>query len=402
MCAYFISADWSKNPKKRSVYVADIEERSIWKASTTGFWNLKALLERANTLRHNGPVLIGVDVVLGVSNGYWDMVLEKSDRHQPKNFVHWLCDLEPDSNFFNTKIYDPSKWHVDEPWFHVPSGEGGLSSFTEKVTDGFLRRIDRATGANPVFTVSGIPGVVGAGTRSFWRELITVLTCDREFTIWTFENDPSNLLRQDSIVLCETYPGIAYATVLEDKLPTCKLIVGKAENQQREEACKRLLKAKWVRQNRIDLGNLTALIENEDDFDAHLTAAAVMRCVIERRPLATQDWIDEIVEGSMLLVGAVDPTLPGRFLTTRSQNRRPSTSSSMHYVDTRIYELSTKTSRNIYSCPIPGCSKRFYGSRRGWDAHVASFRMHPDWHPNIKNGVERKRLFKKEFPEWFQ
>ena len=134
--------------------------------------------------------------MLGVSNGYWRMVLEKCGRHRPKNFVHWLRNLDPDSNFFNT-INDPSRWHVDEPWFHVPSGKGGLTSFKKKVRDGFLRRIDRETGAKPVFAVSGIPGVVGAGTRSFWRELIPTLTCGREFTIWPFENDLSNLFHQE-------------------------------------------------------------------------------------------------------------------------------------------------------------------------------------------------------------
>ena len=401
MYANFISADWSKESTKRSVYVADIDKRSIRKHCTPGIWNLEALLDLANSLRQSGPVLIGVDVVLGVSNGFWRMVLEKSGRHQPKNFVHWLRNLDPGSNFFNIND-DSSKWHVDEPWFTVPSGKGGLKSFTEKVSDGFLRRIDSKTGANPVFAVSGIPGVVGAGTRSFWRELIPTLTCGREFTIWPFENDPSNLLHHDGIVLCESYPSIAYATALVDKLPTCKLIVSKTKQQQREKACERLRTANWVTRNKIDLGELNALKNNEDDFDAHLTAAAFMRCVVERMPLTSQDWIDVIAEGSMLLVGTVDPTLKSRNLTTRSQNKRSSISSSMHDVDTQIYGPSTKSSRNIYYfCPIPGCSKRFYESRSGWDAHVASFRMHPDWHPNIKNGAKRKRLFRKEFQEWF-
>ncbi len=314
MCANFISADWSKNPTNRSVYVADIEKRSIWKASTTEFWNLKALLELANTLRQSGPVLIGVDVVLGVSNGYWRMVLEKCGQHQPKNFVHWLRNIDdPDSNFFDTNK-DPSKWHVDEPWFHVPGRKGGLTSFTKKVSDGFRRRIDRETGAKPVFAVSGIPGVVGAGTRSFWLELISTLTCDREFTIWPFENDLSNLFHQDAVVLCETYPGIAYATALVDELPTCRLIVNKTKKEQREEACERLETANWVASNKIGLGDLDALIGSEDDFDAHLTAAAVMRCVIERLPLTSQYWDDPIAEGSMLLLGTVDPTLRGRIL----------------------------------------------------------------------------------------
>ncbi len=384
MCAYFISADWSIDPTKRSVYVADIDSRSIWKASTTGVWNLKALLELANSLRQSGPVLIGVDVVLGVSNGYWRMILEKCGRHQPKSFVHWLRNLDPDSNFFNT-IYAPSKWHFDTPWFHVPRGKGGLTSFKEKVTDGFLRRIDRETGAKPVFAVSGIPGVVGAGTRSFWRELIPTLTCDREFTIWPFENDLSNLFHQDAIVLCEMYPAIAYATALVDELPTCRLRVSKANQQQCKEAIKRLKKANWITKNQIELGELDALIKNEDEFDAHLTAAAVMRCVIERRPLTSQDWIDGVAEGSMLLLGTVDPTLRGRRMTTPPQKNRPPNSSG-----------------NRYCCPIPDCSKKFYGSRRGWDAHVASFRMHPEWHSEIRNDAERKRLFRQEFPNWFQ
>ena len=400
MCAYFVSADWSNNPKKRSVYVADIEKRSIWKASTNGDWNLKALLNLANSLPQNGPVLIGVDVVLGVSRGYWDMVLEKSGRHQPKNFVHWLRNLNPDSTFFN-KNDDPTKWHVDEPWFIVPSGKGGLTSFTSKVSDGFRRRIDRETGAKPIFSVGGIPGVVGAGTRSFWRELIPTLNCDRVFTIWPFEINPSNLLHQDDIVLCEMYPGIAYATALVDNLPTCKQIVSKTNEQQRKEVCESLIAANWVKNNDIDLGSLDALIKNEDDFDAHLTAAAVMRCVVEQKALTSQDWIDVIAEGSMLLVGAVDPTLKVRKLTIRSQNKCSSIPSSMHDVDTRIYRPSIKSSGKIYDCPISGCSKRFYGTRGGWDAHVASYRMHRDWHPNIKNGVERKRLFRKEFQEWF-
>ena len=397
MFASFVSADWSKDPKKRSVYVA--ENRSIYKAPapTTGSWNLKALLDFANTRRQSGPVLIGVDVVLGVSEGYWDLV---SGQHQPKNFVHWLRNLKPDSDFFN-KNDDPSKWHVDRPWFAVPSVKGGLKSFTEKVSDGFLRRIDHATSAKPVFAVGGIPGVVGAGTRSFWMELIPALTCDREFTIWPFEDNLSNLLRQDGIVLCETYPGIAYATALVDKLPTCKLIVGKAKREQREKACECLATADWVTKNQIALGDLDALIKNEDDFDAHLTAAAVTRCDVERLPLTSQDWIDGVAEGSMLLVGTVDPTLKGRKLMTRSQNKRSSISSSMHDADTKISELSTESSRNIYDCPIPDCSKQFKGSRRGWDAHVAAIRMHHDWYAKIEDGVERKRLFRKDFPEWF-
>ena len=53
-----------------------------------------------------------------------------------------------------------------------------------------------------------------------------------------------------------------------------------------------------------------------------------------------------------------------------------------------------------YRCPIPGCTKVFRGTRGGWDAHVASWRMHPDWHPDVTDGEARKRRFRREYPRW--
>jgi hypothetical protein len=29
-------------------------------------------------------------------------------------------------------------------------------------------------------------------------------------------------------------------------------------------------------------------------------------------------------------------------------------------------------------------------------------RTHPGWHPEEKDGKQRKRLFKEEFPDWFR
>ena len=55
-----------------------------------------------------------------------------------------------------------------------------------------------------------------------------------------------------------------------------------------------------------------------------------------------------------------------------------------------------------YRCPIPGCSKVFHGSRGGWDAHVASIRLHPAWYPDVSNPEERKRIFKHEYADWFR
>lgn len=65
--------------------------------------------------------------------------------------------------------------------------------------------------------------------------------------------------------------------------------------------------------------------------------------------------------------------------------------------DSRPKELAGRVE---YRCPIGGCTKVFRGSRGGWDAHVASPRIHPNWHPDITDGRERKVRFKAEYPDW--
>ena len=301
--SYFVSADWSKSPGKRAVYVADVGERRIWKGVQTGAsWDVGALLDLAEQLPDKGPVLIGVDVVLGVPKGYWRMVLEKHQSHPPENFVDWLRSLDPSEEFFET-VYQPTEWRVERPWFAVPKGKGGLRSFTNKVEGGMLRRIDAATGAKPVFAVAGMPGTVGSGTREFWKELVQR---DKGFAVWPFEGegDLTSLLKQRGVVLCETYPALAYVEALPDELPPGR--PAKTKPTWRDCMCNRLMKVYGI-QNRIHLGPLGALRENEDDFDAHVTAVAFLRCIEEGREIASHEWIDRDAEGSMLLAGRCCP-----------------------------------------------------------------------------------------------
>lgn len=160
--SHFVAADWSKSPGKRAVWVADRNHGRITMVEPPlRSWNLGRLMGLAADLSGNGPVLIGVDVVLGVSAGYWKLVQEVSCGHPPKSFIHWLGSLDPDGAFFETAM-SPDEWRVSRPWFKVKAGLGGLCSFTGKTADGMLRRVDAATGAKPVFAVSGIPGTVGS------------------------------------------------------------------------------------------------------------------------------------------------------------------------------------------------------------------------------------------------
>ena len=327
MVSYFLSADWSKSPRKRSVYIADRRKRRIRRGKPSGAsWDLGALLETARDLSQDGPVLIGIDAILGVPEGYWRSVLDERWRCPPETFVDWLSGLDVSGEFFET-VVDPDDWSVARPWFTVSPGAGGRTSFTSKVNGGMCRRIDIATGGNPLFAVSGMAGIVGSGTRELWKELIPHLTGDRLFAIWPFEGDLAFLLESSGLVICETYPRLAYAAALAESLPTERMAISKTNWESRNGACDRLAQAEWVRANRIDLGDLGG-------------------------------------------------------------PRAESASRVIHGV--------------VYPCPIPGCDKVFSGSRGGWDAHVGSVRLHPEWRPRVGEPEERKRLFREEFRDWFE
>ena len=396
MVSYFVSADWSKRRDKRSVYVADLRERRIWKQSGAS-WNVRALLDLAEQLSGDGPVLIGVDVVLGVPEGYWRLVLDEWRPHTPETFVDWLRSLDRSGEFFEM-VVEPAEWRVERPWFKVARGDGGLTSFTNKVEGRMLRRIDRATGAKPVFAVAGIPGTVGSGTRDFWKELVPHLCGDKSFAVWPFEGDLTSLLVRHGVVLCETYPALAYAAALADELPTGRVANSKTKWAWRDDVCNRLTQAEWVDVSRIDLGDLDASRANEDDFDAHVTAAAFLRCIHEGREIGSPEWIDAKAEGSMLLAGVVDPArrVVDPYRKSDSTRRIAGTAPG-----TRAESGSSANRGGPYPCPIPDCKKVFSGSRGGWDAHVGSARAHPEWRPGVGDPEERKRLFRDEFRQWF-
>ena len=268
--------------------------------------------------------------------------------------------------------------------------------------DGFLRRIDAATNAKPLFAVSGIPGTVGSGTRAFWQELIPRLAGERDFAVWPFEEDLISPRSGHPIVLAESYPSLAYAATLAERLPARRIRIAKTRRAEREFACDLLVRAEWVVNNRVDFGGLDAARASEDDFDAHFMASAVLRCVIEGTALADRDWIDPVVEGSMLLAGPVDPEGKVKKMSACAQEPLPLRSDSPLSLSPPS-RRSTEVQRDglKHPCPIPGCDKVFTGTRSGWDAHVGSSRKHPDWYPEVMDSVERKRLFKRDYPEWF-
>ena len=306
MVAYFLSADWGKRPDKRSVFVADVASRQIRACERPhGGWNLNTLLEKARRLAWGGRVLVGVDVVFGVPRGYWKRARWLGGR-APATFVNWLGELDPTGDFYGTAA-SPEEWRFGCPWFRVRKGPGGLDAFKRNVDGGMLRAVERATGGKPVFAVSGIPGTIGSGTREFWRELGPRLSRERDFEIWPFEGDPALSVPTKRFTLCEAYPRLAYAAALAENLPTATLAWPKSRPAWRGIAYDCLGRTEWMNRDEVALDDLGRARENEDDFDALFTAAAVLRCVLENRPLCCAERVDPVAEGAMILAGVVEP-----------------------------------------------------------------------------------------------
>ena len=55
----------------------------------------------------------------------------------------------------------------------------------------------------------------------------------------------------------------------------------------------------------------------------------------------------------------------------------------------------------LLRCPIPNCTKAYVNGRGGWDGHVGSLRIHPEWHPELLTAEERREQFRAEYPDFF-
>jgi hypothetical protein len=164
------------------------------------------------------------------------------------------------------------------------------------------------------------------------------------------------------------------------------LSVAKTKPDVRLRAINSLQDAEWVRSLGVTLEDLVDAEGNEDDFDACFTAAALLRCVLERSPIELVADRAAPAEGGMLGTGSINLDLPERSFGSRAPGGVPSR------------EASPRT----YSCPIPGCGKMYRGSRGGWDSHVASLRIHPSWHPELQDEADRKQTYRSEFPDFFR
>ena len=296
--AWILSADWGGTAKKRCVYEACVAERVVRHvAPPADGWTLEALSAEAK--RRSGPVLIGIDASLGVPTSYLTAARRVFRLGRATTFLE-LIRTVPDSWFVERKT-----WSVEQPFIAVPKGAGSLTRITRaalKLGVELKRSLEVQTKAKATFIVSGIPGTVGSASRDVWRSLRT-----SALKVWPFDGELSALLQAGQPVLAECYPHIAYATALLDG-SRAPLGIAKTDAAVRLRAVEALRETQWLNRGGVRLEDQDEMETSEDAFDAGITAAALLRIVLERLPPHAS--VDPIAEGGILGTGSVRLDLP--------------------------------------------------------------------------------------------
>ena len=186
-----LCADWSKEQRKRAVFIADIGARTVSRVGRAD-WSVAKLLEVAQPWTEQGSVLVTFDAPLGVPASYLKAASRGPLGGGPENFLEFLGRVWSDPGFLDTTVR-ANEWTVERPFFDVPAGEGTLTSYVQAagaVGVDLYRAIDRLTKAKSVFIKSGIPGTVGSGACALWKDLGRCLKRDRSFATALLDAPP--------------------------------------------------------------------------------------------------------------------------------------------------------------------------------------------------------------------
>lgn len=377
-----VSVDWAKNRRGRAVYTACLDS-GVWlieRESPPGCgWTLEEVLSLAERKAEpfGGSALIAIDAVLGVPSRYG---IQTNLDGFPA-VMEWLDEQGALDRF----VQDPDRWSLESPFFSVQPGEGGLTGFIERAGGRAVlyRELERVTGAKTVFATSGIPGTVGSGSVALWREILAVRRSGRnDFRIWPFEVEMEEISSLGCPVIAESYPRACYGVALAPSLPAVPVSLSKTARDTRIAYLDELRRAPWVRDRFVILTGIEFAEQSDDDFDALMQAAALVRMSDSQTPLSSH-LVDPIWEGGILGTGGLtlDAPSPPRM---RSEPSAP----------------PSEGGASPKQCPIPGCVKIFRSGRLGWDAHVASVLTHSDWEPSLISAEERKSAFRAQFSAW--
>jgi hypothetical protein len=245
-------------------------------------------------------VLLAIDAPIGVPHTYLGAAL-KEFPGAGNGFISWLPRAYASADFFS-----PAKtakdWTVRHPFFKVPRGRGSLSAFIEAAARqgiSLYRKIDVQTGGKSVFAM-GLPGQVSPAAQCLWQELIAARTGGMRFRVWPFEGTLDALLGGPDLTVAEIYPRAAYGVALAPTLPAEPMVLAKKKAPVRERKIAELRQSAWVKQWGVRFQDLSWAESSDDEFDACLTASAILRLVLEKRQLSS--GADSVSEGGILCV----------------------------------------------------------------------------------------------------
>lgn len=301
-----LCADWSGSPGGgREVYAAFPSSRVIRRLAPPPLgWTVVSVLEAADTWAPAlGAVLIGFDAPVGMPRSLWDALMARGASGT--NFAQWL-DAHQGLDVFLDPVDAPEDWAVGRPFFGVLEGPGGRTRFEEAArTSGVevLRYIDRRTGAKSPLIASGIPGVAGGSARDVWRGLKARRESPDPPLIWPFELSFADEPFARRNIVAEIYPRLASGIALGRGSAPWPIPAARPAPRR---ALAHLLGSEWVRQYGVLIAGHDGFEDSRDAFDALISAAALLRLVLEGLPLSDPAYEDRLAEGGMLGTGAVD------------------------------------------------------------------------------------------------
>jgi diadenosine tetraphosphate (Ap4A) HIT family hydrolase len=319
-----ICADWSKDSARRAAYVAEVPARLV-KRLGQGPFTLKSLVDAAGRYSREGSVLVGIDAPLGAPRSLLAVTNKDLGLSPTATFIEWLAKAAAWPSFFSRAV-EGEPWSPLRPFFRVTPGADARNRMFRAMRDRGvepLRDVDTVTAAKSPFILSGIPGSVGSSVADLWPAL-SGMRANRPGAVrcWPFDQAQPEA-GGAGVVLAEIYPRALYASALAADPPPfrARLSIAKGDPRCRRAATESLLAQDWVRENRVRFEDAEPETITEDSFDALLSAAALLRCVLEGAPLGWSG--SDAFEGGIVGLDSLNLSLPERTFRWAADERPP-------------------------------------------------------------------------------
>ena len=277
-----VAADWSVSPGKRWMTRAQYRRDGSYLISAPEpVGETKHFLGRLEGMIFpRGTALVGFDFPLGLPEAY-------ASEAGLTGFRQSLALFGRDGwgNFFRIS----GRPGLRNPFYPpLPAPRGAFKQKTLiqalglKTDRDLFRRCEKESPARPeclFWTLGGKQ--VGRAAISGWREVIQPGLAGDNVRLWPFDGDLDKLLRQPGLVLCEIYPGEAYAHLgfrmgvsgrskrrKEDRLAVAESILSQADRN-----------ITFAREAR---DWISGGFKGEDDFDAMAGLLVMLKVVLGR------------------------------------------------------------------------------------------------------------------------